>query len=363
MYKYDRKRIEKDMLSWWNFEEIGRPIVRIMGYDEPIQMPEEPADAQMLHLDPSYKMAAAKAVYDGATFYGEAFQSLELNLGPGSMATYLGSEPIFHRDTIWFSEVAENSLEELGELRYNPDNKWWKYHLDVVTRGAALCKGTAIIPNIPDILENIDILSLLRSPQELCYDIIDEPEVVHRYIGQIDDIYFDYYDPMYELIKDGDGGCSYTAFSIIAPEKCAKIQCDFAALMSPGQFREFIIPSLKKQCEKIPYTLFHLDGPDAIRHIEALMEIEELNAINWVPGSAEADGGDEKWYPLYDKVIEAGKSLWIALEHGGVERFIALSRKLVERYGSSRGFYLHYPMLPNRDAKRLYEASLREFQE
>ncbi len=352
--------IEKNLVTWWNWEDLGRPAVRIIGIDgEPRWPASIPADCRSRHTDPDFLVQLHSVHNENMTFFGEAFPFIDLNMGPGSMAAYLGSEPIFEPDTVWYREIVHDQLSDLGELRYLPEQYWWKDHMERVRRATELVKGTPILTTIPDILENLDILALLRSPQELCYDLIDEPETVERYIEQIDAIYFHYYDAMYDIVKNEKGGCSYTAFSILAPDRCAKIQCDFSALMSPSQFERFVIPSLEKQCRQIPYTLYHLDGPDALRHVDALMRMEKLNALNWVPGAAEVDAGSEKWYPLYDKVVEAGKSLWISIE-GNLDDLMEKSRKLIRRYGS-RGMYFLYPVLPLRDAEILYAAAENNF--
>jgi 5-methyltetrahydrofolate--homocysteine methyltransferase len=159
---------------------------------------------------------------------------------------------------------------------------------------------------------------------------------------------------MYEIVKGDNGSSSYTAFAIWGPGKTAKIQCDFSAIMSPKQFREFVQPSLKKQCQKLDYTLYHLDGPDAIKHLDALMEIEELDALQWTPGA------DERWYPIYDRVKKANKSLWISLENGGLEDWIKKSDKLVRRYGSD-GLYLLFPIMEEEEALRLIDKAERDW--
>jgi len=360
-FEQDEKLRKSNFTSWWNNEDIGRPIVKVIGIDGEPRWPESlPSDLQKLHIDADFRNKLYQTNAANKTYFGESFPFMDSNMGPGSMAGYLGSNPIFETDTVWYKELAHTSLDELGILVFNPENKWWKEHLSQIKKLTALTKDTPFWTTIPDILENIDILSLLRSPQELCYDMIDEPELVAEYIRQVDDIYFNYYDAMYDIVKDESGACSYTAFSIWAPSTCAKIQCDFSALMSPTQYREFIVNSLTKQTKKIDYTLYHLDGPDAIRHIDAIMGIEKLNALQWTPGVAEADGGDEKWYPLYDKVKEAGKSLWISMDQGNVDRFIEQSRKIVSRFGS-QGIYFVYPDLPMADAKKLYSAAERNF--
>lgn len=68
---------------------------------------------------------------------------------------------------------------------------------------------------------------------------------------------------------------------------------------------------------KIDYTLYHLDGVGAMHHLPALLEIEELNAIQWTPGVGEPQGGSPKWYDLYKKILTGGKSImacWVTLD-------------------------------------------------
>ena len=47
-------------------------------------------------------------------------------------------------------------------------------------------------------------------------------------------------------------------------------------MMSPEDFRKYIQPSLRSQSENVDHVLYHLDGPAAIKHMDALMEIEGI---------------------------------------------------------------------------------------
>lgn len=88
-------------------------------------------------------------------------------------------------------------------------------------------------------------------------------------------------------------------------------------MISEDDFRNFSIPYLKEQTEKIDYTLYHLDGVDAIRHLDALLELKELNAIQWTPGYGQPQGGDPRWYELYKRILAGGKSVmanWVTLD-------------------------------------------------
>ena len=60
-------------------------------------------------------------------------------------------------------------------------------------------------------------------------------------IQEVTDIYYEYYDRFYDVIKDEEGGNAYTVFQIWGPGRTVKLQCDFSAMMSPEDFRKYIV--------------------------------------------------------------------------------------------------------------------------
>jgi hypothetical protein len=53
-----------------------------------------------------------------------------------------------------------------------------------------------------------------------------------------------------------------------------------------------------------------------MHHLDALLEIEKLNAIQWTPGVGQPQGGNPCWYDLYRKILANGKSImpcWVEL--------------------------------------------------
>ncbi|MBR0464187.1 MAG: trimethylamine corrinoid protein 2 [Clostridia bacterium] len=352
MDKTKREHLVQRFEDWWRRDNRGLPLMRVVARRDDADAPPAPdaADDQALYTDAGYLTAAMRHQIGTRVFMADAFPSLGANLGPGSLALYLGSEPIFRRDTVWYAPCISDPLTH-PPLRFDPDNRWWKLHYDLVRELKASSRAQWRL-DIPDLIENIDIYAAMRGPQETLFDIMDCPEAVHGFIRDIDAVYFRYYDAMLSLVQDEDGVSSYTAFSILGKGRVAKIQCDFSAMLSPEHFREFVLPSLEAQTRRLDHALYHLDGPDAIRHVPALMELQRLQALQWTCGAGQPDGACPRWYPIYDQVVKADKGLWIQLYDGGVDDWIRGAEELMSRYGKRR-FYFLFPEMSLTDADRL----------
>jgi len=338
-----KDRFEK----WWKRESWERPLMHIVASGKTsknitvVENDREPKDKYLNTLNIIRKY---RNFCETHYFLADAFPAANINLGPGSLALYLGGEPEFAWDTVWYREMCSGP-EEFRDLHYDEENHWWKFHQNMMKEAVKLSAGDFYV-NIPDIIENLDILSALRGPQNLCFDILDNPQAVLEGSKKISALYFKYYDRCYDLLKDRDSSSSYTAFCVMGRGRAAKIQSDFCALISPQVFRELIQPSLAMQCRTLDYSVYHLDGSDAIKHIPALMEIRELNALQWTCGAGKPDGGSPDWYPIYDQVRTAGKGLHITINDGAPEDWEQSAKRLVKRYGAT-GLYLLFPDFPD----------------
>jgi 5-methyltetrahydrofolate--homocysteine methyltransferase len=287
------------------------------------------------------------------SFIDAAFPGMSVDLGPGSMALYQGCEPIFSHNTVWYTGCVPRGWESFGPLKLNECNRWWVLHKEMALRAKELA-GEDFPIHIPDIMEGLDVAASMRGAQQLCYDLIDDKEKIHDVLRQLDELFYQYYDAMYSIVKQEDLSSSYTAFRIWGPGKTAKIQCDFSSVMSPRQFYEFAMPYLQRECRAFDNTLYHLDGTDAVRHLDAVLQIKELDAVQWEPGDYNADCGDTRWYPIYDKVRIAGKGLWLAFRDGGIDDWIHSAECIVDRYGST-GLYFIFPTMTEQEAEELLD--------
>ena len=362
-YKLDWDKTKEKFRNYWDHKNTGRPLMCVIarrpeveqfsdgtpvegGYLDQIcqgkyyNMPEE-----LKWKDMEDKYQNAQRIVDRYRYFcethaflGESFPNLNIDFGPGSLAAYLGSDIGFKEDTVWFKKCLD-SWDGVPKLQFDPENKWFKKHLQLAKDCRELA-GKDFYVDMPDLMENIDVLASLRGAQDVLMDLLDEPEKVGERIKEVTDCYYDYYNRFYDVIKDEEGGNAYTVFQIWGPGRTVKLQCDFSAMMAPDDFRTYIQPSLKAQSEKADHVLYHLDGPAAIKHMDALMEIDGIDALQWTSGDAGPDGTLPDWDVIYDKAIAAGKSIWVKVYSGEFEDWIRNVDRIVKKYGSHSLFLL-----------------------
>ena len=382
-YKVNMEAAKETFRNYWAHKNTGRPLMCIIarrpeveqysdgtpvegGYLDQIcqgkyyNMPEELKwkDMEDKYQNPQRIVDRYRYFCETHAFLGESFPNLNIDFGPGSLASYLGSEIGFKEDTVWFNKCLD-SWDGVPKLTFDPENKWFKKHIQLAKDCQALA-GDDFYVDMPDLMENIDVLASLRGAQDILFDLLDEPEMIGERIQEVTDIYYEYYDRFYDIIKDEEGGNAYTVFQIWGPGRTVKLQCDFSAMMSPEDFRKYIQPSLRTQSENVDHVLYHLDGPAAIKHMDALMEIDGIDALQWTSGDAGPDGTLPDWDVIYDKAIAAGKSIWVKVYSGEFEDWIRNVDRIVNKYGS-HSLFLLFPEMSMEQAAYLLDYADRNW--
>lgn len=361
-YKTNWAETKQRFTAWWRNENTDTPLMNVRAVREkPLHdlLPEEEFDnCEDRYLNVKKNAARVKNHYALVEPLADGLPQFSMDLGAGSMALYLGGEPVFKPETVWFTPFLSDYTQL--PLRFDAENHWWRRHLAMIDEQVREVEGTDIQVCVPDIIENIDILAAIRGPQTVCYDLYDYPGEVKAAIAQINELYMLYYDEIYRRVRDAGGGSAFTAFSIWGPGKTAKVQCDFSAMISPAQFEEFVIPPLKEQCRALDNTLYHLDGPECLCHLPALMRLEELSALQYTPGDGNPRGADPAWDPVYRAVKEAGKGAWVTLWEYSAEDAVAYADRLVKTLGG-KGFYFQFPVMSYAQAQALLVKAEKEW--
>ena len=312
-WKPNWEETKQHFIDWW----AGEGLVVGAWSHTPGHPPREdtpdpgvPGSVRTRYTDPEWCARSNHYSLARGWFAADVLPMANCNTGPGSLALYLGGEPGIDENTVWFHPTMDDveRPEDLPPLRFDPENAWWRIAERTLRASAELARGKYMV-GCPDLVENVDILASLRDNQRLLMDLIERPEWVERSVEEINQAWFEVYERIYQIIKLEDGSSGFDAFSVWGPGRTAKVQCDASAMFSPAMFERFVVPALTRQCDWLDQSIFHLDGHQCIPHLDLLLSIESLSAIEWTTDPQVATGGSPEWYPMYRKILEAGKSV------------------------------------------------------
>jgi hypothetical protein len=311
LWKKNWFECKQNLIKWWNHE--GLVLCLIAKRSKPLEevtVPDAPLDWEGRWIDPHYRCLQAEAYMASHEYLAEAFPYFDTQIGPGSLGTFLGSQPHFADGTVWYEPCIPDPCQ-YGPIRFEPDhNRWLDAHLALVHTGLQRAHGRYLV-GIPDLIENLDTLAAMRGDTPLFFDLVERPGWVLERLAELNEAYYSVFDLYFNKVKTEDGGNAFSAFALWGPGKTAKVQCDISASISANMFRKFVVPCLAEQCRWLDYAMYHLDGTTCLQHVDALLGIEALKAIEWTPQAGLADGGSPEWYNLYRRIKAGGKSVQV----------------------------------------------------
>ena len=312
LYRKDIEEARKRLTEWWHGGDLGRPVCLLSAPREtpledipPVPAPEGVLCERYTALSVPFRVYVGHRSAAATEYFGEAVPTASPCLGPNCLSLYLGSEGVEQPGTVWFEPCIDTP--ETATFEANPENPGWLFQQRLIRELVTTGNGKFLV-EFPDLIEGLDTLAAMRGTQELLMDLIERSDWVHRSLKQLTALYHEYYDAVYELIRDETGG---SHFWVWAPGKCAKFQCDFSAMISSDMFGEFMVPVLADLTAYIPYSLYHWDGPGALQHHDHLLSLPDLDMLQWTPGAGAAPVDDPEWWPYYHKTIEAGKKIYL----------------------------------------------------
>ncbi|MCU0522594.1 MAG: hypothetical protein MUF84_18110 [Anaerolineae bacterium] len=310
-WKQECETTRRHFIDWWRHDGLilwGSPLPRAIPH-EPVEDPGVAPDVIHYYTQPEWKARWNHHRLAKQTYLADLLPVATTDVGPGSLALYLGGEASLAEDTVWYLPMIDpTDPERHPSLRFDPDGRWWRITEATLKACTVLARGKYLV-GCPDLIENIDIVAALRDPQTLLIDMVERPDWVLQKVEEVNQAFFTIYDRVYDIIKLEDGSSTFGAFGLWGPGKVAKVQCDTSAMFSPRMFERFVLPALTEQCSWLDHSLFHLDGHQCIRHLDLLLGIEALDAIEWTPDPQVPSGGNSAWYPMYRRILEAGKSV------------------------------------------------------
>ncbi len=238
----------------------------------PLLEPGRMIEPDMLDVEaflPDYERMFA----DTVKLEQDAFWTAEPFTGIPWMEAILGCG-VMAESASFVSRPWMRSLDQVDQVRLDPDNPWLRKYLEFTRRLVEISDGRFPV-GMPIMRGPSDTAGALMGQTEMIMAMVDEPEAVEDLLLRIAAIYAEIIAMQKALTPKFHGGEAMGFYHVHCPGPCTWYQEDLSALMSPGLYRRFLVEPERAICRGYPHTAIHL-------HPASFFLLDDLLANDWL---------------------------------------------------------------------------------
>jgi hypothetical protein len=223
------------------------------------------------------------------------------------------------KQTIWAYPCFDSVEQAAAAVAADPNNIWRTSTLEITRRSVAQAKDHHFVA--PYAMEGVsDILSGLYGTENLLMDMVEKPAAVGEALERIKCLWIELWGEIQAILAQtgNSGGIGWAG--IWAPGTTFPMQEDYTYMISARMFRQYCIPHIADMLDVMDYGFYHLDGTGAIPHLQHLLGLSKLRAIQWVPGAGKEELAP--WHELIARILAAGKSVEVFARPEEVEPLV-----------------------------------------
>jgi hypothetical protein len=320
--KPDFARAMERVSAWWRGEVLDRAPVRFSAHNAFVSEKHGNGAWPSVRdkwLDAEFQVDLFLESIEGRTFHGETFPVFWPNLGPNYYASLYGCELRFDEVTSWALPCLKG-WDDLARLKLDLDGVYHRKIQELTAFALERCPGKFMV-GYTDLHPGLDCVAAWRDTQQLLFDLCCQPDEVRAAMELATRDFQAIYDSFDRTLK-AHRQPSVTWMGIPSFGRMHIPSCDFSSMISPEHFDEFVRPALEREVKGADHKVFHVDDKGVARHLDAILGIPEIQAIQWVQGLNE-DKPILQWVPLVRRVQAAGRSAVVELELAELEAFMS----------------------------------------
>ena len=337
-YTENWEKTKKRFEAFWQGEILDRCMVAVFAPKpnaslKTFEFPEGEEDRKKCWTDGEYILNRKLNYFENTYFGGDAFPQIMLDLGTAGHAGFFkGSRYEFEKKTIWFSPVIDDI--ETFNLEFDETTFLYKKTIELAEYLVNESKGRYFV-SMPDVSGNLDALAHLRGTENLLVDILTEEDWVLNSLEKIQASWKASLEKVFDIvIKNNENGSTIGWLNTWAEGRHSQMQCDISVMISAEMFQKYVMDELRAQCNYLDKSLYHFDGIEQIRHLDMMLSIDKLDAIQWTCVAGQPS--PVEFLPALKKIQSAGKKLVIPFrENFSIKDFEILLREL-----SSKGLMI-----------------------
>ncbi|MCC6728275.1 MAG: hypothetical protein IT208_02950 [Chthonomonadales bacterium] len=323
-YKPDAARAFERIAAWWEKGILDRPTLQVTApAANPRPVPrKEHATLAERWMDVEHTVACADAWIASTYWGGEILPAFFPNLGPEVLTAALGAPLEFMNETSYSVPILRN-WADVPNLAFDPASSAVRTVAEMTRRGLEVGSGR-FLTGITDLHPGGDLAASLRDPQQLCVDLAETPEQVHALMGRLRPTFYQFFVLQHEMMRAAGQTITTSWLPLCAEGRYYIPSNDFSCMVSEPMFREFFLEEIVEEVEWLDRSIYHLDGPGALRHLDTLLEIERLDAIQYVIGAGNEPAS--RWMHVFRRIQEGGKNLHIDIAPDELDTFMEALR-------------------------------------
>lgn len=310
----------KRIYAWFDRAIIDRPPVRFVAHNAFVEEANTAYPSDNIRerwFDVEFQVDTYLKSIEGKTYRGETFPVFWPNLGPEIYAAFYGAELEYGEVTSWSIPFVKQ-WEDADRLTLDMTSSYFATLEALTELALERCAGKSLV-GYTDLHPGVDCVAAWRDPQQLCLDMLENPAQVKRLINLAIhdfDMIYSHFDAMLKARKQ----LSVSWMGIPSFGRMHIPSCDFSALISPKMFEEFCLPVLQHEVTMMTHNVFHVDGKGVARHIDAILDVPGVHAIQWVQGVGD-DYPIMQWVPFIKKV-QARAPIIVDLDKRDLDSFM-----------------------------------------
>lgn len=295
--------------AFWECEIIDRPVVHMTVNKTNSAYPFPKNDFSSHRerwMDIDYMVAEKLHHVMNTKYLGDALPLVFPNLGPEVFSAYFGTEMEYSETTSWSIPNLED-WSELDKIKFSADNFYWKKTLEMTDALLEAGKGK-FYTGYTDLHPGGDAIVAFRDPMNLNIDMIEHVDEIKSLLKYVDDVFIDVFNFWADKLQSA--GQAVGSWAQVTTSKRSHIPSnDFSCMISNKMFEDVFLSGITRECDETEASLYHLDGPGALQHLDSLLSIKSLNAIQWTFGAGNGVASD--WLDIYQRCQKAGKGIQV----------------------------------------------------
>ena len=311
LYNDHWEDLKTRMMGYWNREAMDRCCAAIRvgkpGYED--------FGEKNFYFDVDTADRMHRGRFENTHYIGEALPCLFPYFGTAGIAEYTGCKPERTPRTTWFEPWMEDDEPDASQITYRCPEAF-EAQKDAITKLLDKSKGDYLV-SVTDNAGVLDALAAIRGTDTLMMDMLTDPEFVEEGVQKLLPIYKQTQEELFKLVEKNNDGSVLSWMHLWAPKRMAQMQCDLCVMISPEMFNRFMMPELEELCDFLDYPVYHFDGQEQIRHLDSMLSVKKLKAIQWTPVVGQPK--TSTFLPALQKIQKAGKNLILFPQPGEVE--------------------------------------------